>query len=73
MDNFDKAVLALGIAFLLIILAFIGVTGYTTYLRAQVINTSPDPLYAACAFDSGERYVPVSCYALITQNKDLPR
>lgn len=73
MDSLDKGFVAIGISFFIIIAAFIGYATYTAHLRAQVINNSPDPLYAACAFDSGDRYVPTSCFTLLTQNKDLPR
>lgn len=73
MDSVDKGMLAIGASAFLIIGAFIGYATYTAHLRAQVINESPDPLYAACAFDSGGRHVPPSCFTLLTQNKDLPR
>ena len=73
MDGFDKGLLAIGSSFLVLFLAFFAVTAYDGYLRAQMILDAPDPLYAACAYDSSKSAVPASCYTLLSLNKDLPR
>ena len=73
MDSFEKGLLAIGSFFLLLLLALFASVGYSGYLRAQMIAAAPDPLYAACAYDSGSSAVPASCYTLLSLNKDLPQ
>jgi hypothetical protein len=73
MDESNQGILIICAALLLFFFGVFGIIAYETALRAEVINNSPDPLYAACAFDSSGRNLPPSCFALITQDKELPR
>jgi len=73
MDSFEKGLLAITAVILSLFLMVFVVDAYNDYLRAKVITNAEDPLYAACAFDSGDQKVPVSCFTLLTQNKDLPQ
>jgi hypothetical protein len=73
MDSFDKGLLAIGSFFAFLFAGFFAVTAYDGYLRAQMILDAPDPLYAACAYDSSRSAVPASCYTLLSLNKELPR
>ena len=73
MDSFEKGLLAIRSFFLLLLLALFASVGYSGYLRAQMIAADPDPLYAACAYDSSSSAVPASCYTLLSLNKDLPQ
>lgn len=65
-----KTVVALILAMLVSILSFLA---YKTYVRATIINASPDPLYAACAFDADGKALPPSCMALLTQRSETPK
>ena len=73
MDSIDKGFIAIFAFLALLILSFVGITAYDGHLRAQMILDAPDPLYAACAYDSAKDRVPSSCFALLTQNKELPQ
>lgn len=73
MDGFDKGLVAISAFLAILILSFVGITAYDGHLRAQMILDAPDPLYAACAYDSSKSAVPASCYTLLSLNKDLPR
>lgn len=73
MDGFDKGLVAISAFLAVLILSFVAITAYDGHLRAQMILDAPDPLYAACAYDSSKSAVPASCYTLLSLNKDLPR
>ena len=73
MDSVDKGFIAIFAFLALLILSFVGITAYDGHLRAQMILDAPDPLYAACAYDSSKTAVPASCYTLLSLNKDLPK
>jgi len=73
MDSFEKGLLAIGAFIVILFTAVAALNAYDGYLRAAAISHAPDPLYAACAYDSSKSTVPASCYALLTQNKDLPK
>ena len=73
MDSIDKGFIAIFAFLALLILSFVGITAYDGHLRAQMIIDAPDPLYAACAYDSSKTAVPASCYTLLSLNKDLPQ
>jgi len=73
MDSLDKDLLVFGSFVTVLILAGMALFAYDAQLRAEAIATAPDPLYAACAYDSGGLSVPPSCYTLLSLNKDLPR
>jgi hypothetical protein len=73
MDGFEKGLLAIGSFFALLLFALFAAIAYGGYLRAQMIAAAPDPLYAACAYDSSSSAVPASCYTLLSLNKDLPQ
>lgn len=73
MDSTDKGFIAIFAFLAILLLSFIGITAFDGYLRAQMILDAPDPLYAACAYDSSSSAVPASCYTLLSLNKDLPR
>lgn len=71
MDSSDKGLLVFGSLVTLIILSGMGLVAYDAHLRAEVVGSSPDPLNAACAYDSGGLSVPPSCFTLLSLNKDL--
>jgi len=73
MDGYDKGLLAIGSFFAFLLLAFLAAVAYDGYLRTRIIANAPDPLYAACAYDSGSSAVPASCYTLLSLNKDMPQ
>lgn len=73
MDGFEKGLLAIGLSFVLLFAAVFVSIAYGSHLRAQMITNAPDPLYAACAYDSSSSAVPASCYTLLSLNKDLPQ
>ena len=73
MDGISKDLLIICGSLLIFFLGLFGSFTYDAHMRAVVISESPDPLYAACAYDSSSGKMPPSCFALITQNKDLPR
>ena len=73
MDGFEKGLLAIGSSFMILLLAIFANITYAGHVRAQMIAGAPDPLYAACAYDSGNSVVPASCYTLLSLNKDLPQ
>jgi hypothetical protein len=73
MDSENKTVLIVCGSFVTVLLSVFGLMAYGTHLRSSVINNSPDPLYAACAFDSDGKGMPPSCVALLSQPKELPR
>ena len=73
MDSFEKGLLVIGSFAMVLFLAFFAIVAYDGHLRAQMILDAPDPLYAACAYDSSKTVVPASCYTLLSLNKDLPK
>ena len=73
MTGYDKGLLAIGSFFASLLLAFFAVVSYDNYLRARAVTGAPDPLYAACAYDSNSSSVPASCYTLLSLNKDMPQ
>ncbi len=73
MDSFEKGLLAIGSLLVSLLFALFSVIAYSGYLRAQMIVNAPDPLYAACAYDSSSSAVPASCYILLSLNKDMPQ
>jgi hypothetical protein len=73
MDSIDKGFVAVFAFLAILLLSFVGIAAYDGHLRAQMIAAAPDPLYAACAYDSSSSAVPASCYTLLSLNKDLPQ
>jgi len=73
MDSFEKGLLAVAAVILSLFLMVFVVNAYNDYLRAKVLAGANDPLYAACAYDSGDQKVPASCFTLLTQTKELPQ
>lgn len=73
MDSVDKGFVAIFAFLAILLLSFVGITAYDGHLRAQMILDAPDPLYAACAYDSSSSAIPASCYTLLSLNKDLPK
>ena len=73
MDGFEKGLLAIVSFFVILLLAVVANFTYAGHVRAQMIKDAPDPLYAACAYDSSSAAVPASCYTLLSLNKDLPQ
>jgi hypothetical protein len=73
MDSFERGLLALGLFSVSVVAALFAIVAYDGYLRVQMIAAAPDPLYAACAYDSSSSAVPASCYTLLSLNKDLPQ
>lgn len=59
-------------AFVSLFAAFFLYFGYRDYLRADYLSRATDPVAAACAFDSSERFVPPACMTYFYQ-KELPR
>lgn len=51
-------------------LSIAGTIVYKSYLRTTYLEGSPDPIEAACAFDSGEQQIPPSCMAYMLQQKE---
>ena len=73
MNSFEKGLLAIAAVILALFLMVFVLNAYDGHLRAQVLKNAEDPLYAACAYDSAKDRVPSSCFALLTQNKELPQ
>ena len=73
MDSFEKGLLAIGSLLVSLLFALFSAIAYSGYLRAQMIVNAPDPLYAACAYDSSSSAVPASCYTLLSLNKEMPQ
>lgn len=73
MDSYDKGLLAIGSFFASLLLALLAVVSHDNHLRARAVTNAPDPLYAACAYDSNSSSVPASCYTLLSLNKDMPQ